>query len=66
MKPRVDPLLEDTLAALAASIALGGVVATMYWLATGLSPWPTVILGSVAGFGFGLVLLALTNPHRQS
>ncbi|MBI4495279.1 MAG: hypothetical protein HY690_21090 [Chloroflexi bacterium] len=66
MRPRLDPLLEDTLAAVAATAGLGTVVSALYWLTTGLSPWPMVVLGAVAGFGFGLALLALTSPRQRS
>jgi hypothetical protein len=62
---RLHPLVEDTLAAFAASAVLGAVVSGVFWLSTGLSPWPMVTLGAVAGFGFGLAVLALTSPRRR-
>ena len=62
---RVDPLIEDTLAALLATSVLGLVVAVMYWLLTGLSPWPYVVIGEIGGLGFGVAVLALTSPRRQ-
>jgi hypothetical protein len=68
MPPRrrieLDPLIEDTLAALAATTLLGVVVAVFYWLITRLSPWPFVVLGEIGGFGFGVAVLALTSPRR--
>ena len=46
---RLDPLVEDTLAALVATSILGVVIAGAYWLLTGISPWPFVILGETGG-----------------
>lgn len=64
MRPRIDPLLTETLVAMVATGALGGLIALSFWLATGLSPWPLVVLGETAGLGFGVALLALTSPRR--
>lgn len=61
----MDPLLEETLAATAAVAALGAVVSLLFWLLTGLSPWPGVILGEIVGLGMGVPLLALTSPRRR-
>ncbi len=44
---------------------LAVLIAALYWLVTGLSPWPGVVLGELIGFGFGLSLLALTAPRRR-
>lgn len=63
--PRLHPLLEEFLAALAAVTCLGAAVAAIFWLTTGLSPWPGVILGEIAGFGFGISVLVLTSPRRR-
>jgi hypothetical protein len=62
---RLDPLLEDTLAALVATTILGTALALFYWLMTGLSPWPFVIIGEIGGFGFGVAVLALSSPRRH-
>jgi hypothetical protein len=62
---RLDPLIEDTLAALVAVSVLGVVVAAMYWFLTGISPWPYVVLGETGGLGFGVAILALTSPRRR-
>jgi hypothetical protein len=62
---QLDPLIEDTLAALLATSILGAVVAAMYWALTGLSPWPYVLLGETGGLGFGVAMLALCSPGRR-
>ena len=62
---RIDPLLEEVLAATAAMTVLAVVIATLYWAITGLSPWPGLVLGEVAGFGFGIALLSLSSPRRR-
>ena len=61
---RLDPLVGQTLAATAAMVALSAVIALLYWVFTGQSPWPFVVLGTLAGFGFGVALLALSSPRR--
>ena len=61
---RMDPLVEDTLAALAATSLLGAAIAVAYWALTGISPWPFVVLGEVGGLGFGVAMLALCSPRR--
>ena len=61
----LDPLIGETVVALLATIGLGGVIALLYWLTTGLSPWPFVVLGETAGLGFGISALALTSPRRR-
>jgi hypothetical protein len=63
--PTLHPLLEDTLAALLATSILGTVIALAYWLLTGISPWPFVVLGEIGGLGFGVAMLALCSPRRQ-
>ncbi len=44
--------------------ALGGVVALFYWLVTGLSPWPGLVLGEGFGLATGLGVLTLASPRR--
>ena len=58
-------MLEDTLAALVATSVLGAGIALAYWLFTGISPWPFVVLGETSGLGFGVAMLALTSPRRR-
>lgn len=62
---RLDPLLEETLVAGLATLGLAAVIALLFWLFTGLSPWPMVVLAELGGFGFGLALLVLTSPRRR-
>ncbi len=62
---RLDPLIEDTLAALLATSVLGAVIALLYWTFTGISPWPYVVLGETSGLGFGVAMLALCSPRRR-
>jgi hypothetical protein len=62
---RLDPLLEETLAATGAVALLGVVISGLFWLLTGLSPWPGVIIGELVGLGMGIPLLALTSPRRR-
>jgi hypothetical protein len=63
--PTLNPLLGDTLAALLATSALGAVIALAYWVLTGISPWPFVVLGEIGGLGFGVAMLALCSPRRH-
>ena len=60
-----DPLLVETLTATAAATALGAGIALFYWLMTGVSPWPALILGEMVGLGFGGAGLALSTPRRR-
>jgi hypothetical protein len=62
---RLDPLVEDTLAALVATSVLGAAIALVYWWLTGISPWPFVVLGEMGGLGFGVAALALCSPRRR-
>jgi hypothetical protein len=62
---RLDPFLEEFLVASLAMTALGVVVALLYRLLTGLSPWPGLVLGEIAGFGLGAALLAWVSPKRR-
>ena len=61
---RIDPLIEELIAGAVAMAALGAVLALAFWLLTGLSPWPFLVLGEIVGLGWGIVLLALGSPRR--
>ena len=60
-----NPILEELLIATAAMTALSALICFLYWFFTGLSPWPFVVLGEMAGFGFGIAILTLTSPRRR-
>ncbi len=62
---RLDPLLKKIMAGTLAMACLSGLIALLFWLFMGMSPWPMLILGELAGFGFEVALLALTSPHRR-
>jgi hypothetical protein len=62
---RLDPLVEEALVAVLAISALTAVIALLYWLSTGLSPWPLVILADMAAFGTGIAVLLATSPRRH-
>jgi hypothetical protein len=55
----------DLLSGAAAICVLVGVIAAIYYIATGISPWPLFVLAELPGAGFGFVLLALTSPRRR-
>ena len=63
---QLDPLIEETLVAALGLGTLEGFIALLYWLSTGVSPWPFLILAQTAAFGSGIGLLAITSPrHRR-
>ncbi len=50
------------------SVAIAGLMLTLagiYWVVTGINPWPVFVLSELPGAGFGIVLLALLNPTRH-
>jgi hypothetical protein len=61
----LDPLVEEALIAVLAIGALTALIALLYWLSTGLSPWPLVVLADVAAFGTGIAVLLATSPRRH-
>jgi hypothetical protein len=56
---------EELIAGAAAIAGLMLALAGIYWLVTGISPWPIFVLSELPGAGFGLVLLALLTPSRH-
>jgi len=56
-----EELLSGAVAIAGLMLALAGI----YWLVTGINPWPVFVLSELPGAGFGLVLLALMTPHRR-
>ena len=59
-----NPLVQDLISATLAMSAMSALICLLYWVFTGQSPWPMVVLGEMAGFGFGIALLMLTGPKR--
>ena len=60
-----NQLLEELLNAIGATAALIALLSGIYWLFTGLSPWPTIVIVQVVAFGSGLGVLTLTSPRRR-
>ncbi len=65
MQRQLDPLLHELLVATLTVSAFSAVLALLCWWLGGIQPWPGVILGEVAGFGFAIALLTLTSPRRR-
>ena len=63
---KLNPLLEEFLAASAAILALLALVSLLYWLVTGLSPWPEIVVAQALIYGSGVGVLTLTSPRRRS
>jgi len=51
------------LSGVVAVLILITVLALVYRLATGDSPWPVFVLAELPGAGFGFVMLSLTAPR---
>jgi hypothetical protein len=62
---KLDPLVEETLAATGAVALLGVMLTVLLWMLTGIAPWPVIILGELVGLGMGIPLLVLTSPRRR-
>ncbi len=60
----LDPLIEEIILGTIAMAALGAVIAIAFWLLTGISPWPFLVLAEIVGLGWGIVLLALASPYH--
>jgi hypothetical protein len=63
---KLNPLLEEFLAASAAIVALLTLVSLLYWLITGLSPWPEIVVAQILIYASGVGVLTLTSPWRRS
>jgi hypothetical protein len=63
---KLNPLLEELLAASVAILALLTLVSLLYWLITGLSPWPWIVLAQALIYFSGIGVLTLTSPRRRS
>jgi uncharacterized RDD family membrane protein YckC len=63
---KLSPLLEEFLAATAAILAVLAFISLLYWLFTGASPWPDLILAQLLIYCSGVGVLTLTSPRRRS
>lgn len=63
--PMSNPLLQELLAAAFSMTLLIVAVSAIYWVFTGESPWPWVIISQVIVFGSGLGVLTLVSPRRR-
>ncbi len=61
----INPLLEEVIAAIVAMTLLAVAVAVLFWLGTGISPWPYVVLAEIGSCIFGIVLLVASSPMRN-
>ena len=61
----LHPLVEELIAAVLAMTLLGVAVALLFWVGTGISPWPYVVLAEIGSCIFGIVLLLATSPMRH-
>ncbi len=41
---------------------LGAFIATIFWYATGRSPWPGLVLAEAVMFTWGVILVVVTSP----
>ena len=62
---KVDPLIEEAIVATISMFIVGAFIALSFYVVTGISPWPFVILSETAAFGIGIVLLTLSSPRRR-
>lgn len=58
-------MLGELLSGAVAVLILVALLAIVYRLATGESPWPVFVLAELPGAGFGFVLLSLSSPRRR-
>ena len=61
---RRHALIEEALVAAIALSLLGALVAAVFRAATGLSPWPGIVLGETFAITWGVILIVLTSPSR--
>ena len=58
------PVLEEAMIAACALGLLAALIAVVFWRATGVSPWPGVIVAEAIAVTWGLILVILTSPSR--
>ena len=59
---RNHPIVEEAIVAAIALALLGAFIATIFWFATGRSPWPGLVIAEVVMFVWGLILVVVTSP----
>ena len=62
---KLDPLLEEAIVATISMLVLGVFIALSFYVVTGISPWPFVVLSECAAFGMGIALLTMASPRRR-
>jgi len=62
---KLDPMLEEALVATISMFVLGVFIALTFYVVTGISPWPFVILSECAAFGMGIALLTFASPRQR-
>ena len=61
----LDPMLEEAIVASISMFILGVFIALSFYVITGISPWPFVVLSECAAFGMGIALLTFASPRRR-
>jgi hypothetical protein len=62
---KLDPMLEEALVATVSMFILGVFIALTFYVVTGISPWPFVVLSECAAFGMGIALLTFASPRQR-
>jgi hypothetical protein len=62
---RRHALIEEAFVAALALSLLGALVAALFQITTGLSPWPGVVLGEAVAITWGVIMIVLTSPSRR-
>ena len=62
---KLDPLIEEAIVATISMLVVGTFIALSFYVITGISPWPFVILSEFAAFGMGIVLLTFASPRSR-
>ena len=60
---KLSPLVEEMLHAIVPMAMLVVTISALYWVFTGLSPWPEMVIAQILVFGSGLGVLTLTSPR---
>ncbi|MGE3858167.1 MAG: hypothetical protein AB7G21_14530 [Dehalococcoidia bacterium] len=58
-------LLRETGVAAVLMFTIAVVVAVLFRVVTGMSPWPYVIIAEIGAAGWGTAMLALSSPARR-